>query len=571
EVFWMRDPAMDEECKRRYEQLLPRLFDYVDFYAKERGKELALIEYDTGKEVTWKDFATRSKAFAAKLLSIGLKKGDVIATSLPLLKEHIYLMYACYRIGIVIAPLDLRLKTHEIGRCFQKIQPKAYFFLGKTPVADFRPMIAEVMNEHKDICQYWVQFQKEEDLIMEGAIGITEFVKGIKGTYIKALITGKVNKAQKQVNKRDPALIIFTTGSTGLPKPALLCHENILVQNIGLAVGFGLTSDDIMCVNLPPSHVGCVTEQLATPIYMGGLSVILHIFDAEKTLDAVQKYKVTILGQIPALFSMQWRLRNYAEYDLSTIKFVIYAGQAVTRPFLERLSKMAPKFGTGFGLTESAGFLTYSPLDGTVDDILASIGHDMPISPISIRDIMKADGSVGDEKKPGEEGEICFSGPQVFLGYLGDEESTKKTISTEGFCYTGDLGCYDETGLHFAGRAKLIIKPKGYNVFPTEVEDFIEQRLKGKVGTVACVGIPHEVFTEGIMAFVEKDKDTDLTVEELNEVVKDLAAYKRPSHFEILESGQLPLNRVGKTDYMELKKIGNEIAKKLRDEGGWDA
>ncbi|MFX1513174.1 MAG: class I adenylate-forming enzyme family protein [Promethearchaeota archaeon] len=567
----MRDPAMDDECKRRYEQLLPRLFDYVDFYAKERGKELALIEYDTGEEVTWKDFATKSKAFSAKLLSIGLKKGDVIATSLPLLKEHIYLMYACYRIGVIIAPLDLRLKTHEIDRCFQKIRPKVYFFLGKTPIVDFRPIVAEIMKNHKSICQYWVQFQKEEDLIMEGAIGITNFVKGIKGTYIKALIAGKVKKAQKNVNKRDPALIIFTTGSTGLPKPALLCHENILVQNIGLAVGFGLTNDDIMCVNLPPSHVGCVTEQLATPIYMGGTSVILHIFDAEKTLDAVQKYKVTILGQIPALFSMQWRLPNYNEYDLSTIKFVIYAGQAVTRPFLEKLSEMAPAFGTGFGLTESAGFLTYSPLDGTVEDILASIGYDMPISPISIRDIMRADGSAGDEKKPGEEGEICFSGPQIFLGYLDDEESTRKTVSTDGHCYTGDLGSYDEIGLHFAGRAKLIIKPKGYNVFPTEVEDFIEQRLKGKVGTVACVGVPHEIFTEGIMAFVEKDKDSDLSVEELDAVVKDLAAYKRPSHFEILESGQIPLNRVGKTDYLALKQKSKEIAEDLRTEGGWDA
>jgi len=427
------------------------------------------------------------------------------------------------------------------------------------------------MKNYKDSCKYWVQFQKEEDLIMDGAIGITEFIKGIKGTYIKALITGKVKKAQKQVHKHDPCLIIFTTGSTGFPKPALLSHDNILVQNIGLAVGFGMDEKDIMCVNLPPSHVGCTTEQLATTIYGGGASVILHIFDAEKTLDAIQKYKITVLGQIPALFAMQWRLPNYNEYDLSSLRFAIYGGQAVTRPFLEKLSMMAPEMGSGFGLTESAGFLTYTPQGGTVDDILTSIGYDMPISPISIRDPMKPDGSAGDEKNPGEVGEICFSGPQVFLGYYSDEENTKKVISTDQICYSGDLGSYDDTGLHFAGRAKFIIKPKGYNVFPTEVEDFIEQSFKGKVGTVACVGIPHEIYTEGIMAFIEKVEGQELTVTELEEVMKEIAAYKRPSHFEIIKTGEIPLTRVGKTDYMILRQKGEEIAQKLRSEGKWDS
>ena len=119
-----------------------------------------------------------------------------------------------------------------------------------------------------------------------------------------------MKKAQKQVAKRDPILIIFTTGSTGYPKPALLCSENILVQNIGLSVALDMESNDSMLVNLPPSHVGCTTEQLATPIYRGETSVLLHIFKPDESLDAIQKYKVTLFGQIPALFAMEWRLPN---------------------------------------------------------------------------------------------------------------------------------------------------------------------------------------------------------------------------------------------------------------------
>ncbi len=565
----MREPDKDRECERLYGESLPRVSDYVDFHARQRPDDIAIIEYDTETEVTWKDFAQATKAFAAKLLEMGLEKGDVIATTLPLLKEHVYLMYACYRIGIIIAPLDLRLKAQEVDRCLAMIRPRAYFFLGKTEVNDFRQMVAEIMDNHPYI-KDWVQFDVFPHLIMQGATSIREFASGVKKAYIQSLLTGNVRDAMEKVDRRDPCLIIFTTGSTGFPKPALICHENITIQNIGIKVAFEITAQDRMCVNLPPSHVGCVTEQLATTIFAGGVSVILRIFDAEKTLDAIQRYQVTAFGQIPALFAMQWRLPNYGRFDLSSLRFALYGGQAVTKEFLEKLSTMAPKFGTGLGLTETAGFVTYTPLDGTVDDIMASVGYDMPLCPVSIKDPMKPDGSAGNPKQEGEVGEICFSGKQVFLGYLNDEVNTRKTVSTDGYCYTGDLGYYDEKGLHFSGRSKFVIKPKGYQVFPTEVEDFIEQKVKDKVLAVAVIGVPHDIYTEAIMAFVERAPGVDLVVEEILNACKDMAAYKRPSHVKIVEEGQIPLNRVAKTDYMELRKWALKVVEKLRKEGKWD-
>ncbi len=325
------DSKRNNECLRRYEKLLPRLGDYVTHYAAKRPADTALIEINTDEEVSWKDFETKSNAFAAKLLSLGLKKGDVVATSLPLLKEHVFLEYACFKIGVIIAPLDLRLKTDEVRRCFDKIRPKAYFFLGKTPVADFRPMVKELMR-HAPYCETWVQFQKEDDLIIEGATGISAFAADIKRIYITALLTGSLRRARRRVGKRDPCLIIFTTGSTGYPKPALLCHENILIQNIGLVSAFDMVPADRMLVNLPPSHVGCQTEQLMTTIYGGGISCLLHIFDPVKSLEAIEKYRITCLGQIPALFAMEWRLEDYEKYDLASLRFAIYGGQAVDPP-----------------------------------------------------------------------------------------------------------------------------------------------------------------------------------------------------------------------------------------------
>lgn len=565
----MKDADKDRRCEELYRDLLPNVADYPARWAARRGASPAIIEHDTGETVSWKAFDRAVDAFAAKLLSIGIGKGDIVATTLPLLKEHVYLMYACFRIGAVAAPLDLRLKAGEVRYCFERMRPKAYFFLGHTPVADFRPMVREVM-EHADSVEQWVQFQKEEELVMDGAVGITRFARGIKRQYLKSVLVGSVRRARRRVDRRDPCLIIFTTGSTGAPKPALLCHEGILVQNIGLAVGFEMDESDRMLVNLPPSHVGCTTEQLATTVFGGGVSVILHVFDPAKSLDAVESHGVTILGQIPALFNLEWRLPDYAEHDLSSLRFALYGGQAVSKEFLRRMKAMAPRIGTGLGLTETSGFCTYTNVDADVDELAEGIGFDMPLCPISIREPMRADGAAGDEKAPGEVGEICFSGPQLFLGYLGDPEATARTISTDGICYTGDLGSYDGSGLHFAGRSKLVIKCKGYQVFPDTVESHIATEMVGKVASVAIVGAEHEVFGEGIIAFVEPAVDVELEASDVIAACRTISAYSRPSHVELVPPGEFPLNRVAKTDYMLLRSRAAEVVARLRADGQWD-
>jgi fatty-acyl-CoA synthase len=565
----MKDPAKDQRCRELYDGLLPNLADYVAHWARERPGGTAIIEHASGETVTWKRFDTAVSAFAAKLLAIGLRKGDVVATSLPLLKEHAFLMFACYRVGVVMAPLDLRLKAKEVQYCFDRIKPAAYFFLGQTPVADFRPLVQEVMAGSPTV-RHWVQFQKEPELVIKGAVGITAFAADIKRKYVLAKLSGSVRRAHRAVDRRDPCLIIFTTGSTGSPKPAVLCHENILVQNVGLAVGFAMDAADRMLVNLPPSHVGCATEQLATTVFGGGTCVILPIFDAKASLEAIVKHKVTVLGQIPALFNLEWRLPEYGEYDLSSLRFAIYGGQAVSRPFLERMRTMAPRIGTGLGLTETAGFCTYTDLDAGVDELAAGIGHDMPLCPISIREPMRADGRAGARKAAGEVGEICFSGAQVFLGYLDDPGATARALSRDGVLYTGDMGSYDADGLHFAGRKSLVIKPKGYQVYPEDVESHIAAALGGRVAAVACVGAEHEVFSEGIVAFVEPAAGASVAVDDVLAACRTIASYARPSHIEIVGPGEIPLNRVAKTDYLTLRERAKDVVERLRAAGAWD-
>ena len=151
------------------------------------------------------------------------------------------------------------------------------------------------------------------------------------------------------------------------------------------------------------------------------------------------------------MYNLEWRLSNYSSYDLSSLEFAIYGGQGVPPEFLRRLAAMAPVCGTGLGLTESAGFCTYV----TSTEVLAGVGHAMPVYPFTIRGEMREDGAAGDELPAGSIGHVCFRGPQTFLGYVGNPQATRDTVSSDGWLYTGDMGSYtDAAGLRLHGRHK---------------------------------------------------------------------------------------------------------------------
>ena len=463
---------------------LPLVNSYIDHWAHHRPNTVAITQYEDGRQFTYKTFASLIDFFALRLLDMGICKGDRIATQLVLVPEHMALMYACFKIGVIFAPLDVRLTETEVVRDIGKIEAKAFFFLGNTPVRDFRHVGRAVQRGCASV-ELLVQFTPDPepgDIISE-AMGITQMMNKPRLIWLKLrdMITGGLKKAYKSINKRTPALIIYTTGTTGEPKPALLCHENILVQNQILERGIdykGATEDFSILVNLPPSHVGCITETFMTTMFMGGQAVFLRIFDVKATLEAIEKYRIKALGQIPTMFRMLWQFPGYETYDLSSLEFVAYAGSAVDVTFLKKLSTMAPQFGTGLGMTENAGFATFTPPGISIEEMAGQVGTDFPdLAPVSIRRPMNEDGSAGQEVPDNEVGEICYHPPIVFLGYYNQPEQTLKTISREGILYTGDIGYFkpmdNYRALYLAGRKKFIVKQKGYNVFPGEVEDHI--------------------------------------------------------------------------------------------------
>lgn len=540
-----------------------------------------MIQHEDDKTITYKKFAELIDFFALRLMDMGIGKGDRVATQLVLVPEHMVLMYACFKIGALFAPLDVRLTENEVVRDVNKIKPRAFFFLGNTPVKDFRE-VGRAVQQGCPSVKHLVQFTPNPGPgeLLDGTMAITEMMdkKRLIWLKIKDMMTGRLKKAYAGIQARTPALIIYTTGTTGEPKPAVLCHENIIVQNQILSRGFGeeVEGEKFIClVNLPPSHVGCVTETFMTTLFLGGTTVLLRIFDATATLAAIEKHRVTALGQIPTMFRMLWNLPDYDTYDLSSLEFVAYGGSSVDTGFLKRMAAMAPRFGTGLGMTENAGFGTFTPPDIPIEEMAGQVGRSFDdLAKVSIRHPMNADGSAGKELADNEIGEICYHPPIVFLEYYNQPEATATTISNEGILYTGDMGYYKPMdgyrALYLSGRQKFVIKQKGYNVFPVEVEEHISAMDGVEIAEV--VGMKHNLFDEGIFAFVRPEPGIELTAREVMAHCKSIAAYKRPAHVEIWPYDQeFPLTRSTKVDKIGLMEKAEAIVADLRGQGLWDA
>jgi acyl-CoA synthetase (AMP-forming)/AMP-acid ligase II len=526
----------------------------VDHWASRKPDRAAVVNATRETELTWRELQLGSLSLAAELERMGFRKGDFLATSLPLLNEHILLEYACFRMGVIHAPLDLRLEPAEVIRCLGLIGAKGYFFLGKTPRADFAAL-AEAVRSKCAFIDHFVQFSPPGECIA----GATSFF---------ALLNTNATAGPWEVSEYDGAQVIFTTGTTGSLKPALLSHRGITCQNLCLGTAFRFGPEQRVLCNLPASHVGGQSEILMTSLFAGGTAVTLEVFDAVKSLEAIERRGVTLLGQIPAMFQLEWRTADYARRNLSSLQLAVYGGQAVPKPFLDRMLGMAPRISTGLGLTETSGFCTYTPLGGA-DVVADGVGWAMPAYRMSVREPMDATGAAGGEKAAGEVGHICFQGPQTFLGYVNDPASTARAISTDAWLYTGDLGFADERGLHFSGRAKWVLKPAGHQVFPGDVENHFSA-MSGRVANVGIVGHQHALWSEAIIAFVEPQPGVELSEAELRKHARTLTSYMRPLHYVILEPGAMPLNRTAKVDIVKLQALAREEVAELRARGRWD-
>ena len=470
--------------------------------------KVAIIDQETERRLTYAHLNEEVDRWAAVLQKNNVKKGDAIAfLNSQNCLLHVTLMLSCAKIGALFVPLNFRLSQSEIEDVVNRLEPKLYLGVGE-----------KVLNV-------------ETSYLDTTKINLKE-----AGTYTP-------NKS----TLNETVLMLYTSGSTGVPKGVMFHGQMLLSNQIETCKGWGLTSDDVTLVETPFFHTGGYNVLLLPLLYLGGTVILAPNFNPDNVFNCIEIEKVSVYFGVPTMFQMLLEKPRFKDCNFQSIRFFISGGAACSIPMIEEYQKMGLMFKQGFGLTEVGPncFL----LDGS-DAIrkAGSIGKPMPHS--SVR-VVNTDGVEVGVNSPGE---LLLSGPHVCLGYYKNLKGFEETFKN-GYFSTGDLVRYDEEGFFFVvGRIKDMYISGGENVYPGEVEKQITGHHD--ISESVVVAVPSEKWGEVGFAFLKTEKN--VTVEGLRDFLNPLLSrYKHPHFVKCLK--EFPLLANGKVDRKTLKNQAIEL------------
>ena len=347
------------------------------------------------------------------------------------------------------------------------------------------------------------------------------------------------------VDQHDVSLIMYTSGTTGLPKGAMLTHGNIMWNNFNAMFAFGSSRDDVVLTAAPLFHIGGLNVMALNSFQVGSTLVLMRNFEPAEVLVNFEKYSVTHMFGAPAMFLFVSQLPAFATTDLSSIETLICGAAPVPESLIELWGARDVPFCQGYGLTETAPFAAFLTPEWAVSK-LGSAGQSPLFTDVRIVD------DDNREIAAGERGEICIRGPNIMKGYWNRPQATAEAIDEMGWFHSGDVGYLDEQGFLFiCDRLKDMVISGGENVYPAEVEGALYKHES--IAEVAVIGLPDEKWGEVVTAVVALHADQELTLEGLREFAGDhLARYKLPLRLHVVEV--LPRNPAGKVLKFVLKE-----------------
>lgn len=521
--------------QKRPEKPPPRLGDLLSHTAARFAKREAVV---WGQERwSWSELEERAVSFAGALVELGVERGDRVALVSTNRPEALVAYFAAARIGAITAALGPSYTAAELNRLVELVEPAAVVALGRLGERELDAVLGE-LTLPEDAAVIAIG----DDPAPAGALSFDELSR----RECPRELAEKVERRRAAVEPDDGLLLVFTSGSTGEPRGALLSHRNVIANIEAEVRVLDLGPDDRILLHLPIHHVGGATELAVPPLLTGAAVVMMDHFRPDEALSLVEREGITLLGQVPAMFVMEFGLENYADFDLSSLRTVAVAGAAAPRRVFEQMLEMAPRVVTGYGLTEVAGFVTYTAPGDGLETLAQTVGR--VVTEFELR-------VVDPEGRPlpeGEVGEVEIRGACVMLGYFRDPEATAEVLGPDGWLATGDLGHLDERGcLTLVDRKKEMFISGGYNVYPREIEEHLARHPK--IALAACIGLPHEVLGEVGVAFVVPRPGAELDAEEvLDHCRGGLAEHKVPRSVEVRR--ELPMTALGKIDKRALRK-----------------
>ena len=476
-----------------------------------------------GESYDYAEFARRARTRAALFRQHGTCVGDrvgFLGFNQPAFLET---MVAANALGAVFVPLNFRLTGEELA-----------FIIGDAGIHTLvvEPELAPIIDSVKERLPCRAYFSSGED--SEGYPSLASLADPM-APLLETVPVGA----------HDTLLIMYTSGTTGLPKGAMLTHGNFVWNNFNASLAFGSTRDDVMMCTAPLFHIGGLNTGVVSSLQLGNPIVMTRHFDPGVTLELIQKHRVTHMFGAPAMFLFMSQHPKFEVTDLSSINFFMVGGAPVPEPLIHLYGSRGVRFCQGYGLTETAPFSAFLGPDKALSKI-GSAGLPPVLSDVRIVDA---------DNRPvaaNERGEICLRGPNIMKGYWNRPEATAEAIDSEGWFHSGDVGYLDEEGfLYICDRVKDMVISGGENVYPAEVESVLFAHES--IAEVAVIGLPDEKWGEAVTAVVALHEGHTLTLEALREFAADkLAKYKLPIRMHTIDA--LPRNPAGKILKFQLRE-----------------
>jgi len=494
---------------------------------KEHGLKPAFI-FD-GTETTYLQLEGAINQFASSLKELGINKGEHVAIVLGNSPHFIISLYGALRAGATVIPINPIYTPDEIAYIINNGDVKAAVILDLLlPLFEkMDQMISKL--EHIITCETPPNANKKELDITK--LSIYTKLRG----FTNMLSTGSSQFKGPELDDEDVAVILYTSGTTGKPKGAMLTHKNLYSNAIDTANYLKMNNEDVIVTVLPMFHVFCLTVALNAPLMNGATLLIVPKFSPEAVFDLVKTYQATVFAGVPTMYNFLLQYDKAQPEDFKSLRMCISGGASMPVALLKGFEqKFKVLISEGYGLSEASPVTCFNPLDRPRKP--GSIGTNI----VNVEN--KVVNELGEELPANQVGELIVKGPNVMKGYYKMPEETAHALRN-GWLYTGDLARKDEDGyFYIVDRKKDMIIVGGYNVYPREVEEVLYNH--DEVVEVAVLGVPDPNFGEAVKCFVVVKNNT-ITEDDLIEYCKQhLAKYKVPSSIEFLE--ELPKNTTGK-------------------------
>ncbi|MDR3337670.1 MAG: AMP-binding protein [Treponema sp.] len=521
---------------------------------KNGGREF-LVYPNRNIRYTFAGFDKKVDALAKGLLAAGFKKGSHIGIWANNVPEWTTVFFAAARIGVVAVPINSSYKQNELAYVIGQADIKGLFIIDRYRNTDYTETIYQLIPELKCAAAGGLTAAQFPCLKMIVNIDNTQH----EGMYTleKFLQTGgkipdsELQKAESQVSSDDILCIMYTSGTTGSPKGAMLTHRNI-INNAYFATDKGRATENAVFLNpLPLFHIMAFNGVIESLIY-GCKSAILEQFDPIVSLTTIQNEKCTWIYGVPALYMAILSHPQLNTFNTESLQYCSFGGSLCTPAMLANVMEKThiKDIYIGYGLTETSPLVTDSWVNDSDQEGLITIGRPIQGVEVSIRDANAL------ACPSGGSGEICVKGHNVMKGYYKMEAATREVIDKDGWFHTGDLGHFLPNGcLVIDGRIKELIIRGGENIYPKEVENLLLALPGIKDAQVA--GIPSNKYGEEVGAFIILKEGASIGEREIRDFCREkISSFKIPKYIFFVDS--FPITPSGKVQKFKLSELGEK-------------